>query len=268
MKTRKCLALLMAAVLLCCTLAGTASAASRSAGSKAALVTEEEPKQLTMEDIRKLNGGDVRYSTDAEGNITFLAGKFYDGKIENGDDVEKALWGMHKLIGADENTVYQKGNGIRLDNGYTYYTLQQWHGEMAVENAIVKIIVDPNGEAAAISSSVKAGIDAGTEMVISPEEAVKQVRAHLMETDPETAYTFYEDRVEKATVSYGGSFYNTYIVYTNNPAGSAEETDFPYLAHYVSSVGDYLYDAPPSVLEPRNCKAAEALRVFSPTRRP
>ena len=241
MRTRKCLALLMAAVLLCGTLAGSASAASQPSNTSAG---SEELKQLTMEDIRKLNGGDVRCSTDAEGNITFLAGKFYDGKIENGDDVEKALWGMHKLIGADENTVYQKGNGIRIDNGYTYYTLQQWHGEMAVENAIVKIIVDPNGEAAAIASSVKAGIDAGTEMVISPEEAVKRVRAHLAETDPETAYTFYEDRVEKATVSYDGSFYNTYIVYTNNPESSVEETDFPYLAHYVSSVGDYLYDAP------------------------
>lgn len=267
MKTRKCLALLMAAVLLCGTLAGSASAASQPSDTSAG---SEERKQLTMEDIRKLNGGDVRYSTDAEGNITFLAGKFYDGKIENGDGVEKALWGMHKLIGADENTVYQKGNGIRLDNGYTYYTLQQWHGEMAVENAIVKIIVDPNGEAAAISSSVQAGIDAGTEMVISPEEAVKRVRAHLAETDPETAYTFYEDRVEKATVSYDGSFYNTItpISFTRTtPRVPRKKPTSPIwptmsLPWEITSM-----TRPPSVSEPRSCKAAGVLRAFSPTRR-
>lgn len=98
--------------------------------------------------------------------------KFYDGKIENGDGVERALWGMQALIGADEDTVYQKGAGIRIDNGYTYYTLRQWHGDTEVKNAIVKIIIDPDGESAAISSSVKPGVDVGTELLISPEEAV------------------------------------------------------------------------------------------------
>ena len=252
MKRKKRLALWMAAALLCGALAGCASTPSQSSSPEPETTLENEPasepeqelKQLSMEDIRNMNGGEVRYSTDEEGNITFLAGKFYNGKIEDGDDVERALWGMQTLIGADEDTVYQKGAAIQIDNGYTYYTLRQWHGDTEVENAIVKIIVDPNGESAAISSSVKPGFDAGTELLVSPEEAVQRVRAELTEREPETEYIFYEDSVQKASVPYDGALHNVYIIYTNNPSASVLETDFAYLAHYVSANGDYLYEMP------------------------
>lgn len=252
MEQRKRLVLWVAAVLLCGALAGCASAPPQSSSpepgsepkNEPASEPEQELRQLTMEDILAMNGGEVRYSTDEEGNITFLAGKFYEGKIENGDDVERALWGMQTLIGADEDTVYQKGAGIQIDSGYTYYTLRQWHGDTEVKNAIVKIVVDPDGEAAAISSSVKPGFDAGTELLISPEEAVQQVRAELAEREPETEFIFYDDSVQKASVPYGNALHNVYIVYTNNPGASVSETDFAYLAHYVSANGDYLYDMP------------------------
>lgn len=260
MKRKKRLALWVAAALLCGALAGCASDPPQSPApepeselgsepenkpeSEPASEPEDELRQLTMEDILDMNGGEVRYSTDEEGNITFLAGRFYDGKIENGDDVERALWGMQALIGADEGTVYQKGAGIQTDNGYTYYTLHQWHGDAEVKNAIVKIIVDPNGESAAISSSVKPGFDAGMEVLISPEEAVQRVRAELAEREPETEYIFYDGTVQKASVPYDDVLRNVYIVYTNNPSASVLETDFSYLAHYVSANGDYLYDMP------------------------
>lgn len=163
---------------------------------------QSEAAQLTLEDIRQMNGGDIRYNTNDEGNITFLAGKFYDGKIEDGDDVLRALEGVSTLIGADESTAYEKGDAVQDDNGYTYYTLRQWHGETEVLGSIVKIIVSPDQEAVAVSSSVQPGVDAGTELVISPEEAVEAARAHLAQTSPQVSYTFYPEQVDKTTLSY------------------------------------------------------------------
>ncbi len=246
------------AVLLCCSVlvgcnAGDIAARSSSLPASAAGDTqpEEQPGPLTLEDVQQMNGGSIRYSTNENGNITFLAGKFYNGKIESGEDVLRAVDSMSTLIGADENTAFKKGPAVVDDNGYTYYTLQQWHGESEVIGSIVKVVVDPNGEAAAISSSITPGVDAGLELIIPQEEAVEAVRIHLAQTEPQVSYVFYPEQVDKAAISYAEDMeadssktYNVYVVYTDNPSASVEETDFLYMAHYVSSEGAYLYGTP------------------------
>lgn len=75
---------------------------------------------LTIEDLKAMNGGDLLYATNDEGYVTFIRGKFYDGVIKSEDDLTRALGGVALLLGADEKTAYLQSSCLEDDNGYLY----------------------------------------------------------------------------------------------------------------------------------------------------
>lgn len=233
-----------------------------------AAAESEEIPDLTLEQLAAMNGGNLVYNTDEDGHITFLQGKFCEEKITDLDSVTRALGGVLLLLGGDENTAFSPAVGMTDDYGNHYYSLYQWSGDMAVENAVVKIITDPEGNAIALSSSLIPGKADQPDTIITPEAALELVKAHLAEKEPDTVYS-YEEAVDKAIIQASDEAAGregmtlVYIIYTNNPNSSVESNDRPYLAHYVARSGKYLYNMPVSSLGSEQAKAGrDPMRVF------
>ena len=213
-------------------------------------LAEEAPERLTMEQLEQLREeGKATYILSDQGYVTWLQGQFYDGKVEGEEGVLGAVERTRDLLGLDEEAQFVKGIAWKLGNGYTYYTIRQFSGGTSVENAIIKVIADPEGKAVAIASSVTPGLGSNLEFMISPEEALEAAKAYLAEKQPDTAYTFYPDTIGKAIVDNQASLNAAYIIYTNNPNMTNEEEDRQYLAHYIVSNGQYLHSVPVHSIE-------------------
>ncbi|MDD2649347.1 MAG: M4 family metallopeptidase [Eubacteriales bacterium] len=236
---KRILALLLALALFC-------------AGIPAAMAETQEINSLTLEQLIEMNDGNLIYTTDDEGHITFLQGKFCEDKVTDLSGVAKALSGVLTLLGGDENTMFSQAVGMQDDYGNCYYSLYQWSGDMAVQYAVVKVVTDAEGNTIALSSSLVPGKPAQDDALISPEEALNLVKAHLALQSPDTAYSLYEDKMDKAIIPYSDDeseaieMRMVYIIYTDNPNSSVKSNDLPYLAHYVSCAGKYLYNMPVS----------------------
>lgn len=222
---------------------------------------------LTIEDLKAMNGGDLRYTTNDEGYVTFLYGKFYDGVIKSEDDLTRALGGIALLLGADESTAFLQSDCLEDDNGYLYYTYCQWLDNVQVESAIVKIITDPQGNTVALSSSIAHGVPGKQEDFITQEDAVKIVRQTLEETEPDVEHIYYEDNVDRTLIQfvsdYGITLNLVYVVYTDNPSATVEGNDLFYLAHYVRATGEYLYAIPVSKMgDSYALEGSDTRRVF------
>ncbi|MDD3409870.1 MAG: M4 family metallopeptidase [Eubacteriales bacterium] len=214
---------------------------------------EQAAPALTLEKLQALNGGNLVYTTNDEGYLTFLRGRFSEAPITSQEEAWKALESISGLLGAEETTGFTLNTIVRDDNDYLYYTYMQWQGDTSLTGAIVKLVTDREGNGVAVSSSVLRGAPAETDNLITPEQALAAARKALAEAQPETAYVFYEDSVDKALAQSGdaeGNFhlYFAYAVYTNNPTASVEGADLPYLAHYISATGEYLYCLPVSAI--------------------
>lgn len=222
-------------------------------------LAEEAPERLTMEQLEQLREeGKATYILSDQGYVTWLQGQFYDGKVEGEEGVLGAVERTRDLLGLDEEAQFVKGIAWKLGNGYTYYTIRQFSGGTSVENAIIKVIADPEGKAVAIASSVIPGLGSNLEFMISPEEALEAAKAHLAEKQPDTTYTFYPDTIGKAIVDNQASLNAAYIIYTNNPNMTNEEEDRQYLAHYIVSNGQYLHSVPVhSIEDERNLTAGD-----------
>ena len=212
---------------------------------------EQAAPALTLEDLQALNDGNLVHTTNDEGYLTFLRGRYSETPITNQDEAWKALDSISGLLGADEQTGFKRHTVVEDDNHYLYYTFLQWQGDTALTGAIVKLVTDPEGNGVAVSSSLVHGVPAETDDFITPEQALAVARKALAEAQPDTDYVFYEDSVTKALARVGDEDDNYYLhfayaVFTNNPDASVGGVDLPYLAHYVSAKGDYLYSMPVS----------------------
>lgn len=250
------IALLMVLALLCASV------------PMAAAETEDIP-DLTLDQLMDMNDGNLVYTTDEAGNITFLSGKFCEEKVTDLDGVVRALGGVLRLLGGDEHTAFSKAVGMQDDYGNCYYSLYQWSGDMAVQNAVVKIITDPQGNTIALTSSIIPGKPDEPDTLITPEEALELVKAYLAENEPENTYTFFEDSTDMAIIPVTdlaqdiANMFLVYIIYTNNPNSSVKSNDLPYLAHYVLRSGSYLYSMPVTNRGDELAKSgSDPLRVF------
>lgn len=236
-------------------------------------LAQESAERLTMEQLEQLREeGKVSYVLGDQGYVTWLQGQFYDGKVQGEEGVLAAVERTRDLLGLDENAQFIKGVALQLHNGYTYYTLRQFSAGTSVLNAIVKVIADGDGNAVAISSSAVPGLGSNLEMMITPEEALEKVKAYLAENNPDVSYTFYPETIGKTILSHysngvaGEDFQQAnaaYIVYTNNPDASIEQTGLSYLAHYVGSNGEYLYSmAVHSIEDEKSQAGSDALAAF------
>jgi len=253
--------------LSCAMLSGSASVFAETTDKLGITDTSEDDKmcaaeaavkakgQLTMDDLVKLNGGQDGIFVH-NNQVTFVDGTCTENPVTSEEEASAVVDSMMTLIGADANTEFIPWRDITDPMGNRYYIFQQIYEDTTVCGGAVKVITDKDGKMIALSSSVESEMPdvADTETEITAEQAEEIAAAKVNETfgvKPEVL-SEYTGKViiPKTTLSFDiedadESSRMVWVVYTNNPAGSVQNSsDLPYLAHYITVGGEYLYDMP------------------------
>ncbi|MBQ8306926.1 MAG: M4 family metallopeptidase [Blautia sp.] len=209
--------------------------------------------QLSPEDISALNSGAEKIFSH-DGRVTFIDGTCTDKPVTSAEEASAVIDSVRTMIGADEDTEFIPWHEVTDPLGNIYYIFQQMYGDTTVCGGAVKVITDADGNMIALSGSVESEMpDKATEEGITAEEAEQVV----LETEykqtgirPEIL-AGYTDKVILPVVmdfdieneDYSNRF--VWAVYTGSLPGSGRESaELPYLAHYVSMSGEYLYNMP------------------------
>lgn len=197
--------------------------------------------QLTEKDLIRMNRGVVTIQYSEEGYLTFLQGTYYESKVMNEEDGIASLAGMASLLGLGKGSEFYCVFGYQTASGYRIYTYQQRYGDKTLENAVLKVIVDPNGYTAGLVSSFtpNVGIAPDVKSSITAEEAEQIVRKHF----PNEDLTIFSDYTRQTSVTLNSVANHVWAVFTDYPMG-AEESDRAYLEHYVGYEGSYLICLP------------------------
>ena len=200
--------------------------------------TETDPaRQLTEDDIIAMNNGDYTMLFSEEGYLTFLRGRYYDGKVTNEEEGIESLFGIQQLLGLSKGSEFFAVFGSRNAQGYTFYTYQQRYGDTTLQNAVLKIIVDPDGYTAGLVSSFlpNVGIAPEEEDSITPEEA----ELIVLDQFPDTELRFYSEDTRQTSVTFDGVAVHCWAVFTDIPVEGGMIGDRRYLEHLVSYSGVY-----------------------------
>ena len=227
---------------------------------------EYAPAQLSADDIDAMNNGRCAMLFSDENYLTFLQGKYYEGKVTNFEEGIESIQGIQQLLGITKGSEFYAVFGQINANGYTYYTYQQRYGDLTLENAVLKIIIDPEGYTAGLVSSIvpNVGIAPKDESAITPEEAEAIVRAGFPGGNDLRFYS--EETRQTSVVSPDGVAMHCWAVFTNLPAEFAETEGPGYLEHLVSYEGEYLYylsvSSPQEMVYGENVQIEVAMTVF------
>lgn len=101
--------------------------------------------QLKEEDILRMNQGNADFLYNDEGYVTFLRGRFYEDKVTDTEKGVESLMGIAELLGLSRGSEFFAVYGEQDEYGYTYLTYKQRYGDLTLENAVLKIILDPQG---------------------------------------------------------------------------------------------------------------------------
>ena len=217
---------------------------------------ETEPKralegQLTMEDLAQLNGGLEKVYTHND-HVTLVGGTCTPDPVTGMEDASAVVDSMVTLMGGDADTEFVPWRQVTDPMGDIYYIFQQIYHGTTVCGGAVKVVTDADCNMIGMSCSVESSMpEAGTGEGITAREAEQIVLERVRRTDGRAPEILdqYTDRVILPTVlefdieNEDQSTRFVWMVYTDNPSGSVQTgSDLPYLVHYVSMSGDYLYN--------------------------
>ena len=221
--------------------------------------TGDEYPQLSEEDIQAMNGWKARFVYSDEGYVTFLQGRFCEDKIEDYEQAVAALQSVSGLIGLGAGSEFFCVSGSQDDDGYTYYTFQQRYGDVTVMYATLRVVVDPDGYTAGLSSSFVPNLGiAPVSQSIEKEQAEEIVRQQF----PDIALEYYTEQTHKVAVTIEGVSYRAWVVYTSNPNTTAGDWGMQYFEHFVAVDGTYLYRLPVASFESSNTDAFQPQKYF------
>ena len=243
---KRMLAILTALVMLV-TIAGVSLAET----AETAKTTEP-----ILQEIEALNGGTVTVHRN-KGRVTFIGGSCSSESVKSYEDAERVIRSVLPLLGGNGQTAFERWRILNDPAGNTYYVFQQVLKDALVPGGAVKVITDVNGTMTGLTGSivpvaVQDGKDAKDSKAITAEEAEALVLTHEKETgsaEPDVVkgktvkIVLPVDRVLDIEADEIDSRY-VWAVYTTNPSASVSGTDLPYLAHYVTQGGEYLYNLP------------------------
>ena len=209
--------------------------------------------QLTPEDISAYNNGkEMIFSHDDR--VTFIDGTCTDSPVMNAEEAAAVVDSVMTLIGADERTEFVPWSEAADPLGNVYYIFQQMYGDTTVCGGAVKVITDADGNMIALSSSVEsempdasdeAGIEAAEAERIVLETEYKRSGTRPDILDSYTGKVILPVVLEFDVENEDESNRFVWVVYTGNTAGNSPGgSELPYLAHYVSMSGEYLYSMP------------------------
>ena len=177
-------------------------------------------------------------------------------KVKSLGDAAGVIEGLAADEGWDERARFEPWRTLTDTAGNVYYVFRQMYGDVTVSGGAVKVVTDPEGKLLGVVSSVETAMpDEDAAEGISSAEAEEVVRSYLEENDeagkeilgdhtvkvilPVNPVPDFNDDDAKPDMMY------VWAVYTNNVGESMKNgSDLPYLAHYVTMAGEYLYSLP------------------------
>lgn len=238
-------------LMILCSTAIFPSVKTAAAQEETALSESSLEGQLTLEALQALNNDQAQVFSH-DGRVTLVSGTCTEEPVKSPEDAEKVVDSMIELLGGDAKTHFEPWRTFTDGEGNRYYVFQQMYANTTVLGGAVKVITDSEGNMLGLSSSIETELPEVEESEgITAEEAEQIVLQHAEETNqpeltllPETTakmilpVTIHLD--VEAEETEGGRF--VWVVYTDNPAiRLSNNTDLPYLAHYVTMDGEYLY---------------------------
>lgn len=222
------------------------------AGAESAPGARGTPR-MTAQRLEEMNGGPEGIHRRG-GAVTLLEGRCTEEKITDPEGAARAVGSMIGLIGGDERSRFEYLRTLTDAAGNRYYVFKQMYDNTTVLNGAVKVVTDPDGNMIGLTSSVEGDLPEAEESEgVTAAQAEETVLREMEKrgTVPAAVPGVTEKMILPLVTSVDneeneldeGRF--VWVVYTENPdSGVAGATDLPYLAHYVTMAGEYLYSLP------------------------
>ncbi|MBR5974323.1 MAG: M4 family metallopeptidase [Clostridiales bacterium] len=198
---------------------------------------------LTEQDIQDMNGGNALIIRNDEGNVSTIVGRYFHRPVADHEDAIDAIRGLQELLGI-ENGYFPFIMYGETFQGYTYYTYRQIKGDLTVENATLKVVLDPEGYPCMLQSSLETHLD-----VVAPTQKINEADAEqIVLNRVGSGYQVFSEYTMKTC--FVDDYHETrhcFEVITNNPDGSIS-FDMPYVIHFVDYDGSYVKSYPTSYL--------------------
>ena len=237
----KYLAALLALALLLGCASGFAEAAEAAPESR-----------LTLSDLEAK--GAKAYTHD--GRVTFVDGACTVEPVRSMEDAAAVVNALTALLGGDDRTRFEPWRSYTDTVGNVYYVFQQMYAEITVPGGAVKVVTSADGNMLGLIGSVEDELPDVKEADGITAQQAEAITLQSMKDTCQAEAELVEGHTGKAVLpvcleldpmaeKLDSSNRFVWVVYTNNPGGSAESaSDLPYLAHYVTMTGEYLYSLP------------------------
>ena len=215
---------------------------------------EQAAPQLTLEDIQA--DGQATMHMGEYGGACFIEGSCADGPVLDMDGAAQVVASVTDVLGGGERTQFEPWRTLTDASGNRYYVFRQMYDNTTVSGGAIKVVTDPQGRMLGLVSSVETelpdveaseGIDAAAaeELVVQylldatgerPEVLTGRTERIILPVNRVLDPYSEEEREESRFV---------WVVYTlNTDSSETAGVGLPYLAHYVTMDGEYLYSLP------------------------
>ncbi len=219
-------------------------------------VSAEEAPAPAEEAVSAEDTAEDPAAEEDEGSLFFIGGSVTEDPVTGMDDAKKILLSMLDEFGVDESTQFEPWREVTDTSGNHYYIFRQMYMDTTVSGGAVKVVTDADDNMIGLVCSVESELpDVEESEGITAAEAEAQVLRHEEEAGRQNPVLIGEAtskiilpvelelnpefEAEKEESRY------VWVVYSENPDDSfARGSDLPYLAHYVSMTGEYLYSMP------------------------
>ena len=174
--------------------------------------------------------------------------------IRSMEDAAAAAADVAARLGGDERIQFRPWRTVTDTRGNRYYIFQQMCAETTVSGGAIKIVTDPEGNMLGYVSSVETALpDAEEAAGIAAEQAeaiVTEQMTQAYQIAPEllsgrTVQVILPVNRELVLEAEKEESRFVWAVYTANPESRlSRNADLPYLTHYVTMDGAYLYSLP------------------------
>lgn len=189
----------------------------------------------------------LKRASNGEGVVnTFIDEKFYDGSVTNEAEAEACVKSVLDRIGGDETTELVPESVRPNEDGMTVVTFVQRVGGAIVCGAVVKLVLDKDGQAIGLISSImpNAKMRPLDQWACDSKQAEQIVLDKLQEEG--AAGTVVDDATKQLVLPVPNtqdSYICAWLVFTSQ---AADENAPAFTAHYVDLKGTYLYAIPVS----------------------
>ncbi len=190
-----------------------------------------------------------------DGRVTLIDGATVDTPVTDFDTAGTVVDSALDRLGGDERTRLEPWRTLSDACGNRYFVFQQMLDGTTVLGGAVKVITDGSGHMLGLTSSIVSDLpEQEASESIGAEEAERIALEHARRTRQQ-ALTLVEGHTDRMILPLAlevdieseddeGSRY-VWVVYTDNPDSRQPlSSDLPYLAHYVTLAGEYLYSLP------------------------